>query len=84
MSQNPFDDDSGTFYALVNDEEQFSLWPAFQPVPAGWTIVFGSPDGAARQAVVDWIDKTWTDLRPRSLRDFIAGQEALTASAPGN
>jgi MbtH protein len=84
MPQNPFDDDSGTFYALVNDEEQFSLWPTFKPVPTGWTVVFGSPDGAPRQEVLDWIDKTWTDLRPRSLRDFIAEQEALTASAQGN
>lgn len=27
MSTNPFDSDSGTFYVLVNSEEQHSLWP---------------------------------------------------------
>ena len=29
MQPNPFDDDSGSFFVLVNDEEQHSLWPAF-------------------------------------------------------
>ncbi|QOC94747.1 MbtH family protein [Micromonospora craniellae] len=80
MPQNPFDDDTGTFFALVNHEEQYSLWPTFKPVPSGWTIVFGGPGGAPRKEVLDWIDKTWTDLRPKSLRDFIAEQEALTTS----
>ncbi|MGV7852878.1 MbtH family NRPS accessory protein, partial [Mycobacterium kansasii] len=27
MSINPFDDDNGSFFVLVNDEEQHSLWP---------------------------------------------------------
>ena len=35
MSTNPFDDPEGSFYALVNDEGQYSLWPAFAEVPAG-------------------------------------------------
>jgi glycopeptidolipid biosynthesis protein len=41
MSTNPFDDDNGTFFVLVNDEEQHSLWPAFSDVPAGWRVVYG-------------------------------------------
>jgi uncharacterized protein YbdZ (MbtH family) len=39
MTTNPFDDDSGSFYVLVNDEEQHSLWPAFADAPAGWRVV---------------------------------------------
>jgi hypothetical protein len=27
VSINPFDDDNGSFFVLVNDEEQHSLWP---------------------------------------------------------
>lgn len=76
MAQNPFDDDNGTFYALVNHEDQYSLWPTFKPVPDGWSIVFGAPDGRSRQDVLDWIDKTWDDQRPKSLRDFITSHEA--------
>lgn len=68
MSSNPFDAEDAAFFALVNDEEQYSLWPVFQPVPEGWTIAFGGAEGAPRQAVLDWIDETWTDMRPKSLR----------------
>ena len=49
MSGNPFDDETASFYVLVNDEEQHSLWPTFKQVPGGWTIVFGA-DGEASQA----------------------------------
>ena len=35
VSINPFDDDNGSFFVLVNDEEQHSLWPAFADVPVG-------------------------------------------------
>ena len=34
MSTNPFDDENGEFYVVVNDEEQHSLWPTFADVPA--------------------------------------------------
>ncbi|HVW44156.1 MAG TPA: MbtH family protein [Amycolatopsis sp.] len=61
---NPFDDDSGRFYALVNDEGQYSLWPTFAEVPAGWRVVFGED---SRQAVLDYIETNWTDMRPLSL-----------------
>ena len=69
MSSNPFDAEDAAFFALVNDEEQYSLWPVFHAVPEGWRIAFGGPDGAPRQAVLDWIDETWTDMRPRTLRE---------------
>ncbi len=69
MTNNPFDSEDGYFFALINDEQQYSLWPVSQPVPQGWEIAFGGPKGAARQAVLDWIDETWVDMRPKSLRD---------------
>jgi MbtH protein len=61
---NPFDDEAGDFLVLVNDEGQYSLWPSFREVPAGWTAV--GPHGQ-RQECLDWIEKTWTDMRPKSL-----------------
>ncbi|WP_394618750.1 MbtH family protein [Lentzea sp. JNUCC 0626] len=79
MAQNPFDDDNGSFYALINGEEQHSLWPTFKPVPAGWSIAYGEPDGRPRQEVLDWIDQNWTDIRPKSLRDHISRHEAAGA-----
>lgn len=64
--QNPFDDESGTFLVLTNAEEQRSLWPEFAPVPAGWAVVYG-PE--TRKACIEHIERTWTDLRPLSLRE---------------
>jgi MbtH protein len=69
MSTNPFDDDSATFYVLANDEEQYSLWPAFADVPAGWRVVFGEN---TRAECLAYVETTWTDLRPRSLRDAMS------------
>ncbi|MGH3613702.1 MAG: MbtH family protein [Pseudonocardia sp.] len=64
MSTNPFDDENGTFYALRNDEGQYSLWPVFVAVPDGWTVRHG-PD--TRAMCLEHVEAHWTDLRPRSL-----------------
>ena len=65
MSVNPFDDESGRFFVLVNDEDQHSLWPAFAEIPQGWRVVFGE-DGRAE--CLEYVEREWTDMRPRSLR----------------
>lgn len=61
---NPFDNEDGTFFALINDEGQYSLWPTFADVPAGWEVVFGED---TRKTCLDYIEKNWTDMRPKSL-----------------
>ncbi|WP_030453397.1 MbtH family protein [Herbidospora cretacea] len=65
MSTNPFENPDGVYVVLVNEEDQHSLWPEFADVPAGWTVTFGP---AERQACLDHIEATWTDMRPKSLR----------------
>ena len=61
---NPFDDADGTFFVLVNTEDQHSLWPEFADVPAGWTVAFGKD---SRQACLEYIEQNWIDMRPASL-----------------
>ncbi|MEU2076519.1 MbtH family protein [Streptomyces sp. NPDC013489] len=78
MSSNPFDDADGKFYVLVNDEEQHSLWPAFAEVPSGWRVVFGE-DG--RTECLEYVERNWTDLRPKSLRDAMAADKAGAGAA---
>lgn len=51
---------------LVNDEEQYSLWPADKEIPLGWKHSFG-PD--KKEACLAFVNKVWTDMRPKSLRD---------------
>jgi MbtH protein len=66
MSTNPFEDPEGRFHVLVNDEGQHSLWPSFADVPAGWRAVFGED---TRAACLEYVERNWTDLRPRSLAE---------------
>lgn len=70
-----FDDDNGPFFVVVNDEEQYSIWPENREVPSGWRTV-GS--ARARQDCLDYIDKVWTDMRPLSLRRAL-GEAGETA-----
>ncbi|WP_049568678.1 MbtH family protein [Streptomyces sp. SBT349] len=61
---NPFDDPSGEFLVVVNDENQHALWPSFADIPAGWTTAHGP---AGREECLDYVEKNWTDMRPASL-----------------
>ena len=61
---NSFEDENGEYLVLVNDEGQYSLWPAFREAPAGWTTV--GPRGD-RPTCLHWIEANWTDMRPTSL-----------------
>jgi uncharacterized protein YbdZ (MbtH family) len=69
VSINPFDDDNNTFLVLVNDEEQHSLWPAFAEIPAGWRVIHGE---TGRAECVDYIQRNWPDIRPKSLREALS------------
>src|SRR5579859_2811640 len=73
MSTNPFDNEDGEFLVLVNDEDQYSLWPAFAEVPAGWRVLLGP---GSRTQCLDYISANWTDMRPRTLREAMAADSA--------
>ena len=57
---NPFESDDLEYIVLINEEGQYSLWPAFREVPIGWETV--GPKGD-RQKCLDWIETVWTDMR---------------------
>jgi len=74
VSINPFDDEDGRFFVLVNDEEQHSLWPTFADVPAGWRVAHGE---AGRAECLEYVEKNWPDIRPKGLRERLAGSRAF-------
>ncbi|MEO5875092.1 MAG: MbtH family protein [Streptosporangiaceae bacterium] len=63
---NPFENDEATYVVLVNEEAQYSLWPTFAEVPAGWTVAKAED---SRAACLEFVNETWTDMRPKSLAD---------------
>jgi MbtH protein len=64
---NILDRDDALFHVVVNHEEQYSIWPADREPPAGWERV-GEP--ALRPACLAKVNELWTDMRPKSLRDW--------------
>jgi MbtH protein len=73
VATNPFEDEDAKYLVLINDEGQHSLWPVFANVPDGWEVAFGE-DG--RQECLDFIEKNWTDMRPKSLIRAMEADEA--------
>lgn len=57
------------YRVVLNDEEQYSIWPADRELPEGWRAegVAGS-----EQECLEHIEQVWTDMRPASLRRFMA------------
>jgi MbtH protein len=54
---------------VVNEEEQYSIWPEGRAVPAGWRAV---GDAAPKDECLAYIEAHWTDMRPLSLRQAMA------------
>ncbi|MBO0805867.1 MAG: MbtH family NRPS accessory protein [Nocardiopsaceae bacterium] len=61
---SPFESDDASYVVLRNDEHQHSLWPAHMDIPAGWNVV---KPADSRKACLQFVEDTWTDMRPRSL-----------------
>jgi MbtH protein len=61
---NPFEDEDSGYYALINEEGQYSLWPTFVAIPKGWSTVYGSD---SRAACLKFIEQNWTNMRPKNL-----------------
>ncbi|MEU5523800.1 MbtH family NRPS accessory protein [Streptomyces sp. NPDC047860] len=55
-----------TWKVVINDEEQYALFPAQLPTPGGWREAGFS--GSEDECTV-YVDEHWTDMRPRSLRE---------------
>ena len=64
------------YAVVVNDEEQYSIWPAERDLPAGWR-----PDGftGTEDECLAYIEETWTDMRPASLRRWMRDHERAGA-----
>lgn len=56
----------GVFKVVVNGEEQYSIWPGDRDIPAGWREAGKT---GTKAECLTWIEATWTDMRPASLRN---------------
>ncbi|MDR5776831.1 MULTISPECIES: MbtH family NRPS accessory protein [unclassified Caballeronia] len=71
-------DDDTNFHVVINDEEQYSIWPDYKTIPAGWRQAGKSGKKAECLA---HIDEVWTDMRPLSLRRAMDADTAARSQA---
>jgi MbtH protein len=74
-----FDDETIDYFVVINGEEQYSIWPAQRDVPDGWEAV-GS--ARSREECLTYIEQVWTDMRPKSVREAMAGQSGSCPDRP--
>src|ERR1700752_1062651 len=82
VSITPFDDNGGSFFVLVNDEEQPQFVAGLRRCSrrlAGGVRRIGPPRGAR----LDYIQQNATDIRPKSLRERLAAGRAFDQSSAG-
>ena len=53
------------YIVVINDEEQYSIWPEGREIPAGWRAVGKS---GTKDECLAYVEEVWTDMRPLSLR----------------
>lgn len=58
-------EDTTIYKVVVNDEEQYSIWPADRENALGWMDV--DKTGLKAECLA-YIKEAWTDMRPLSLR----------------
>lgn len=66
-------EDPRVYMAVMNDEEQYSIWPANKELPLGW---HATGKTGTRTECLDYIEQVWTDMRPLSLRRYMEEQSA--------
>jgi MbtH protein len=62
-------EDTTAYKVVMNDEQQYSIWPADRENALGWHDAgkFG-----AKQECLAYIKEVWRDMRPLSLRKQMA------------
>lgn len=59
------DDDRTPYRVVVNDEEQYSIWPEGRQTPNGWR---DAGKAGTRAECLAYIGEVWTDITPLSVR----------------
>lgn len=84
MTTSCFDREDETFIVLVNHEDQYSIWPHWKKAPGGWNAAkdeTGAQIKGDKKFVLEYVEKTWVDMRPLSLRKWMDEQAAKATDA---
>jgi len=67
--QSSEDEDDRMYNVVMNDEQQYSIWPDGKNLPSGW-LKIGTTGHQAE--CLRHIESVWTDMRPLSVRRAMA------------
>ena len=68
------------YIVVVNDEQQYSVWPAGRELPPGWRDV---GRGGTKDECLAYIEKVWTSTVPLSLQRS-AGRGGMSPEVSGS
>lgn len=60
------------YKVVVNQEGQYSIWPAERENPVGWRD--GGKSGSRAECLA-YVNEVWTDMRPLTLRNKMEKRE---------
>ena len=63
------EDSEAEYTVIINHEEQYSIWPNWKAVPAGWRMAGKT---GTKPECLAYVNEVWTDIRPLSLRRQMA------------
>ncbi|HEV2374794.1 MAG TPA: MbtH family NRPS accessory protein [Streptosporangiaceae bacterium] len=66
-----------TYDVVINEEEQYSIWRTGREIPEGWRAAGFQ---GRKSDCLEHIEKVWTDMRPKSLRDQMAARDQASVS----
>jgi MbtH protein len=72
MTETKDDASASAYQVVVNDEGQYSIWANDREPPLGWRSV---QKNLTRAGCLAYIESTWTDMRPLSLRKKMEGSD---------
>jgi MbtH protein len=72
------EDDKIIYKAVLNHEEQYSIWPADRENPLGWR---DAGKTGTKAECLQFINEVWTDMRPLSLRKKMDEEQARKEAA---
>lgn len=56
--------DKQTYIVLLNEEDQYSLWPFHKEIPSGWRT---TGHQGTKQECINYVENLWLDITPKSI-----------------
>lgn len=65
QSNRDAQEDKTIYRVVINDEEQYAIWPTYKEIPRGW---HDTGKKGTKDECLAYMTEVWTDMRPLSLR----------------